>query len=407
MPHIIAARVNLTDRRVAVEWRDGKVDPAGFIDRLSQLGFRAYPFDSGKSAERRGARWRRRCCAASRVAGFAAMNVMLLSVAVWSGNVSDITPEQRDFFHWLSALIALPAAAYAGRPFFLSAFARVCGPPHQHGCADHASALLLALGMSVVETAQPRGARLFRFGADAALLPAGRARARADDAAADPRRRRQSGGLRAEATARRPATSCCEVPVGVDQPGDRVLVRPGDRFAADGVVAPGASQIDDSLITGETCRSRRRRRMVYAGTHQLGRARCGCASRRRQGTLLDEIERLLETRARGAVALCAARRSRGAALRAGGACSRRWRPCSAGSRPGRPVHDALVTAIAVLIITCPCALALAVPAVQVVATGALFRAGVLLNRRGHRAPGRVDTIVFDKTGTLTLPEPDW
>ena len=56
-----------------------------------------------------------RCLA---VAGFATMNIMLLSVSVWSGNVTDITPETRDFFHWASALIALPAAAFAGRPFF-------------------------------------------------------------------------------------------------------------------------------------------------------------------------------------------------------------------------------------------------------------------------------------------------
>ena len=54
------------------------------------------------------------------VAGFAAMNIMLLSVSVWAG--SDMTPSTRDFFHWASALIALPAAAYAGQPFFVSAF---------------------------------------------------------------------------------------------------------------------------------------------------------------------------------------------------------------------------------------------------------------------------------------------
>src|SRR5579871_6601477 len=77
IPQTIRARVNLTDRRVAVEWRDGKVDPAGFIDRLSQLGFRAYPFDSGRSAddERREAQTLLRCLG---VAAFAAMNIMLL-----------------------------------------------------------------------------------------------------------------------------------------------------------------------------------------------------------------------------------------------------------------------------------------------------------------------------------------
>jgi P-type Cu2+ transporter len=120
IPQTTRARVNLTDRRVAVEWRDGCVDPTRFIDRLSELGYRAYPYDSGRSAanEEQETRTLLRCLG---VAAFAAMNVMLLSVAVWSGNVTDIAPEQRDFFHWLSALIALPAAAYAGRPFFHSA----------------------------------------------------------------------------------------------------------------------------------------------------------------------------------------------------------------------------------------------------------------------------------------------
>ena len=74
--------------------------------------------------------------------------------------------------------------------------------------------------------------------------------------------------------------------------------------------------------------------------------------------------------------------------------------------PARRVHDAIVTAIAVLIITCPCALALAIPAVQVVASGALFRAGVILNAGDAiERLAEVDTVVFDKTGTLTLPEP--
>src|SRR5260370_23284026 len=89
IPDTTWARVNLTDRRVAVEWRDGRVDPARFIDRLSELGYRAYPYDSGRSAasEQQETHKLLRCLG---VAPFAAMNIMLLSVAVWSGNVSDI-----------------------------------------------------------------------------------------------------------------------------------------------------------------------------------------------------------------------------------------------------------------------------------------------------------------------------
>ena len=106
-----------------------------FIDRLAELGYKAYPFETvrAEAIETEQASFLLRCLG---VAAFAAMNVMMLSVPVWSGNVTDMIPEQRDFFHWLSALIALPAAAYSGQPFFISAFARASRTPHQYGCPD-------------------------------------------------------------------------------------------------------------------------------------------------------------------------------------------------------------------------------------------------------------------------------
>src|SRR6201987_1452317 len=121
IPDVTLARVNLTDRRVALEWKQGALDPSQFIDRLAELGYKAYPFEtaSAEAAEVEQSRFLLRCLG---VAAFATMNVMMLSVPVWSGNISDMLPEQRDFFHWMSALIAIPAAAYAGQPFFRSAF---------------------------------------------------------------------------------------------------------------------------------------------------------------------------------------------------------------------------------------------------------------------------------------------
>ncbi len=120
VPEVTRARVNLTNRRVAVEWKDGALDPVRVIDRLADLGYRAYPFEpaSAEAEEEKESRFLLRCLG---VAAFAMMTVMLLSVSVWSGNVTDITPEQRDFFHWLSALIGLLATAYWGRTFFQSA----------------------------------------------------------------------------------------------------------------------------------------------------------------------------------------------------------------------------------------------------------------------------------------------
>jgi Cu2+-exporting ATPase len=406
MPDIIRARVNLTDRRVAVEWRDGMVDPAGFIDRLSQLGFRAYPFDSGKSAadERREGQTLLRCLG---VAAFAAMNIMLLSVAVWSGNVSDIAPEQRDFFHWLSALIALPAAAYAGRPFFYSAI-RAVKARRLNMDVPITVGVLLALGMSVVETLNHAEHAYF----DSALmlltfLLVGRTLEQAMR-----RRTRAVAGnmaaLRAEmATKFVSPHELIEVPVASIQPGDLVLVRPGERIAVDGIVAQGRSQIDQSLVTGETAAvAAAEGSMVYAGTMNVSgtlRVRVSVAT---QGTLLDEVSRMLER----------ALEARSHYVRLADRAARLYAPLVHAAALatmlgwlafGATWHDAIVTGIAVLIITCPCALGLAIPAVQVVSSGTLFRSGVLLNSGEaiERLAG-VDTILFDKTGTLTLPEPE-
>ena len=150
IPDVTRARVNLTDRRLAVEWRKGAVDPAVFIDRLAELGYRAYPFEPVRAeiVEMDRSRFLLRCLG---VAAFAAMNVMMLSIPVWSGNVSDMLPEQRDFFHWLSALIVLPAAAYAGQPFFQSAW-RALRAGGVNMDVPISIGVILALGMSVVET---------------------------------------------------------------------------------------------------------------------------------------------------------------------------------------------------------------------------------------------------------------
>ena len=104
LPGVIDARLNF--------WRDNEIDAAGIIKALEGIGYRAHPFapERAEADEGAQAKWLLKCLA---VAGFAAMNVMLLSISVWAGNVSDMTQETRDLFHWLSALIALPAAVDA------------------------------------------------------------------------------------------------------------------------------------------------------------------------------------------------------------------------------------------------------------------------------------------------------
>jgi Cu2+-exporting ATPase len=406
LPQVTLARVNLTDRRVAVEWRAGAVDPAGLIDRLAELGYKAYPYEPVRAelAEVQQTRFLLRCLG---VAAFATMNVMMLSIPVWSGNVSDMLPEQRDFFHWLSALIALPAAAYAGQPFFRSAFTALRAR-NVNMDVPICIGVVLALGMSVVETIHHAEHAYF----DAAImlltfLLAGRF--------LDQNMRRRTRAVAGNLAALKAETATKfvspeeirEVPVAAINAGDLVLLRPGERCAIDGTVVEGRSEIDQSLITGETAHAAAGPgTQVYAGTLNVSgtlRVRVAAAS---EGTLLDEISRLLDN----------ALQARSRYVRLADRASRLYAPVVHATAlmtlvgwalAGANWHDATVTAIAVLIITCPCALGLAIPAVQTVAAGAMFRAGVLLNSGDAiERVATVDTIVFDKTGTLTLPDLD-
>ena len=196
------------------------------------------------------------------------------------------------------------------------------------------------------------------------------------------------------------------MPLSKVEPGALVLVRPGERVSVDGVVEEGASDIDQSLITGETdLVAVGPGDRVYAGTLDVGGVLKVRVTAAAAGTLLDEVNRLLE----------AAAQAKSKYMRLADRAASAYAPIvhSAAALTflgwwlfgGLGVAPAGIIAVSVLIITCPCALALAIPAVQVVTSGILFRAGVLIHSGDAiERLASVDTIVFDKTGTLTLPE---
>ncbi|MGO4525396.1 heavy metal translocating P-type ATPase [Microvirga sp. 2MCAF35] len=403
LPGVVDARLNYTNHRLAVEWRDGALSPSHVVEELQRLGYWAHPFRAMlvEEEEARRAQWLLKCLA---VAGFASMNIMLLAVSVWSGNVTDITPETRDFFHWLAALIALPAVAYAGQPFFQSAMTALRNR-RTNMDVPIVIGILLALSVSVFETVNSAEHTYFD---SVVMLLFFLLCGRYLDQAMRRKTRAVAGNLasfRAEVAHRiDDKGEVVLVPTAAVKPGDRVLVRPGERIAVDGIVLSGASDVDESLVTGETAhRSVRAASQVYAGSMNDNGTLTLRVTAAGKGALLDEVERLLEN--------AAAAKSRYVQLAdrvakiyapvvhtAAAVTALTW------IATGASVHDALLTAIAVLIITCPCALALAVPVVQVVASGALFRAGVFLNTGdAFERLAKVDTIVFDKTGTLTLP----
>lgn len=399
------ARVNYTTRRLHVRWTEANFEPADVARVLAPLGYIVRPFDLAEADDEDTRRLRAlvRCLA---ISGFAAMNVMLLSVSVWAGNVSDIDVNTRDMFHWISALIALPAAFFSGQPFFRSAFGALRARSLNMDVPISVG-ICLALAMSVLETATHAHQAYYE---SALMLMFFLLAGRVLDHTMRVRTRavvNNFASLRAyQAFRLGPDGAITEVPVKALRRGDVVLVHPGEKFPIDGKVVSGSSEIDDSLVTGES----RYRKIepgdpVYAGSLNLSgsvRAEVHAAG---SDTLLQEIERLLETASTGRsrYVLLADRVARyyapavhlGALLTGIGWLS-----------VGASLHDAIVAAIAVLIVTCPCALALAIPAVHVVTSGTLFRRRLLLrNSDALERLADVDTIVFDKTGTLTRPEP--
>ena len=403
LPGVTLARVNLTEKRLAVEWQGDSTSPAEIIGAMRALGFPAHPFDPG--AERDLKREDRKLLRCLAVAGFATANIMLLSVSVWSGNATDINPETRALFHWVSALIALPAGLYAGRPFFESAFAAIKARSLNMD-VPISVAVVLTLAASVMQTMRHEVHAYF----DSALMllfflligryldqmMRRRTRAHAETLLAlkgDSARRLDDDGI------------VRDVPLSALSAGDMVVVSAGERFPADGRVSIGTAEIDQSLVTGETDPVKAAPgQMVYAGVLNLTGNIQVKVTAAGSGTLLDEINRLLE-RALEAKSKQLQLADRAAKLYAPVVHLLALAAFIGWLLLGADWHTALMIAVATLIITCPCALGLAIPAAQVVASGALFRAGLVLNTGTIlERLAEVDTVVFDKTGTLTLPE---
>ena len=402
LPGVTGARANLTSHRVGVDFEIRTGAPDDMLSAIEGLGYTARPFDAAAHDASADDAAGRELVRALAVAGFAAGNVMLLSVSVWSG-AEDAT---RDLFHWLSALIALPAIAYAGRPFFRSAIRAVMAGRLNMDVPISIGVLLTA-AISLYETAIGGPHAYF----DAAIgllffLLVGRyldhrMRAVARSAAARLMSLSARSAMLVEADG-----STSHVPLSEIVPGDHVRVVAGERVAVDGTVAEGASDIDRSLLTGEPDpEAVSPGGRVFAGTLNLTGPLTIAVTAKSDDTLLAEIVRLME----------AAERSGSRHVRLADRVSRIYAPAvhilALATLVGWLVagagwHMALTTAVAVLVITCPCALGLAVPAVQVVASGFLLGRGIMLKDGGAlERLATVDLAVFDKTGTLTEGTP--
>jgi Cu2+-exporting ATPase len=399
LPVVRSVRANLTTKRVTINWQANNGTRPDFAASIGAIGYTAVlstdALDQG-DGEMSG------LLRALAVAGFCSMNIMILSVSVWSG----ADPSTRQALHMMSAVLALPAVIYAGATFYRSAWRALA-----HGRVNMdvpiSIGVLLSFALSLYDTFVE--GRQAYFEASTSLLfvlLVGRTldhlmRKRARSAAAALAEMMPKG-----ANIVREGGGIDYVPLNAIVPGTRTLIAAGDRIPVDGTILSGISELDRSMLTGE---SRWERvapgAQVRAGDLNVSHPLTVEATVAPEDSTLAELYRMLEAVEDG--------RSEYRTLidRA----ARLYAPVVHGLSViaflawflvTRDVHLSLTIAISVLIIACPCALGLAVPMVQVVAARRLFKHGVVA-RDGSALErlAKIDTVVFDKTGTLTQYDP--
>ncbi|MDE3114533.1 MAG: heavy metal translocating P-type ATPase [Pseudomonadota bacterium] len=404
MDGVTDARLNLSTGKLAVTWRDAALPPDAIVKRVVDLGYDARPYDPEAQLrnEDEDGRFLLRCMA---VAGFATANVMLLSISIWAG-AGDMGDATRTLFHWISGLIAIPAAFYAGRPFYRSALKSLAAR-HANMDVPISLAIVLALGLSIYQTAA-HGENAY-FDAAVALpflLLIGRyldhmLRRRARSAARDLVAMQAVVATRLDKDGHAHPVMARDIAVG-----DLIQLATGERAAVDGTIEDFDTEADVSLVTGESAPVPvTRGSLLRAGSIITGRGVLLRAAARVEDSLVAELARVVE----------AGQQNRSTYVRLADRAASVYVPTVHGLAAavlvgwlvaGASLPVALTNAIALLIVTCPCALGLAVPAVQIVATGLLFRRGILV-KSGDALErlSEIDRAVFDKTGTLTIGRP--
>lgn len=400
LPMVNAARVNLSKRRVRVTFDPDQGDAATLAPAIRASGYHTYVLDP--SQDESGDPVLRELVRSLAVAGFAAGNIMLFSVSVWAG----ADAATRDLFHWISAMIALPAVAYAGRIFFRSAWRAVrVGKTNMD--VPITIGVLLATGLSLYETMMS-GAHAY-FDASTMLLfflLAGRTldhlmRERARSAITNLARLQPRGANAILPDGRREYVALEEI-----VPGLRFELRAGERVPVDSRVENDGAVFDYSIITGESVpHPIARGETVVAGAANLSGLLELEAQKPSTESFLSRMAGMMDA------AENARTRPRRIADRAAAVYAPIVHTLAILTFLGWGLfsgdwHEALLNAAAVLIITCPCALALAVPIVHVVTAGRLFERGVLMkDGAALERIAEIDRVAFDKTGTLTVGRP--
>ena len=397
---IAHARVNFTAKRVSISHLPDMTMPQ-LVAAIADTGFEAQPItELGTDPAAAEAH---QLLKAMAVSGFAMMNIMLLSVSVWSG-ASGVT---RDLFHWLSAMIALPTVIYSGQPFFRSAWSAL-RKRRTNMDVPISIGVSITTMLSLYETFN-HGQHAYFDGVVMLLffLLTGRwldavMRDRARDGVSALLKQTAPGAMVLGASGKTEWVDASAL-----QPGMEMIIAAGERLAADGIVIAGKSSFDLSLLTGESAaQAVDVGDVVHAGTLNNDAPVTVRVTAAGPDTAIADIARLMEQ----------AGQSKSLYVRVADRAARFYAPAvhtlalasfAGWMIAGAGWHESLLIAVAVLIITCPCALGLAVPAAQIVVAGALMRAGILVkDGSALERLAEVDLAMFDKTGTLTRGRPE-
>lgn len=398
------ARLNYTTKRLSLAWQGIPERADDFVSKLEGMGYKAHPFEPAKAeaTDSEHAKFLRLCLG---VSGFATGNIMLLSFALWLTTTQEMGLITREFFHLVSALIAVPTVIYAGRPFFRSAYA-VLSKGRTNMDVPISLGIILATGMSLFEMS--RGAEHVFFDSAVMLiffLLIGRyldflALANARRAASD-----LLSMMSGSATVLEDGQTRSMLIRDLRE-GMTVLLGTGERIPADATVLEGTSDIDTSPVTGESLPVHATAGdALYSGTINMAAPLKIRIARAAEDSLLADVIRMMERAEQGQAKY----------VRIADRAAKMYTPVvhvlAAATLAfwlfmGMAWQAALMIAVTVLIITCPCALGLAVPVVQMLAVGRLMKRGVLV-KAGDALErlAAIDTVMFDKTGTLTLGHP--
>ena len=403
VPGVESAEVNAGSARARVVWSASRVSPSQWMTAVQQAGYRAVPANDStardqRRLEARQALWR------LAVAGLCMMQVMMYAYPAYVARLGDLAPEMEQLLRWASWVLSLPVVLFSCGPFFRSA-ARDVLQRRISMDLPVALGILITFGVSTAGTFDfhgPAGREVYfdSLTMFVFFLLLGRW--------LEVRLRGRTAGALEALMNRLPDSVLClhqdgnyqRVAVRRLQIGDLIRVLPGETFPADGTVLQGQTTVDEALLTGEShAVARAVGQSVIAGSVNLsGRVqvrieRIGEHTRFAQIVALMDSAALSKPRMARTVDRFAKPFLIAVLLAAGLACAYWWQQDPA---------KALMVAVAVLVVTCPCALSLATPAALLAAAGQLARRGVLVRRLDAlEALAGVDTVVFDKTGTLT------